>query len=125
MVKRPTSALFATSAEASEHNGSLDDREKTMKFYSMDEAGERERAADEDETPVDPIVILVPEYYNVADKLPENEQSVMTCGRVRWSNGDCPKWFANEFHNGEFSNYPECVKYWFPLPEIPEDVLRG
>jgi hypothetical protein len=31
--------------------------EKTMKFYIMDEAGEQERAADEDEAPVDSLVM--------------------------------------------------------------------
>jgi hypothetical protein len=31
-----------------------------MKFYGMDEAGERERAADEDEAPVDSLVMPSP-----------------------------------------------------------------
>ena len=34
-----------------------------MKFYGMDEAGERERAADEDETPVDSLVMATATEY--------------------------------------------------------------
>lgn len=66
-----------------------------------------------------------PDFYSIKDRLPEEGQAVMTCGRVRWAvGGDIPKWFANWFTGGEFANYPECVQYWFPLPEIPADVFN-